>query len=147
MKGNGNHQYGLKGKKNASFKGENIVNQYGYIMKYLPNHPKADKNGRYREHRYIVEQCLDIDNSFFEIINGYRVLKDEYIVHHRDENKKNNVVDNLMILTIGEHSILHNKNKVLIRDNKGRIIGVSKSCELLENLEVDNQQPSALEIK
>lgn len=141
MSGEGNHQFGLTGDKNASFKGKEIINQYGYIMEYVPNHPKADVDGRYRQHRLIIEQCLEIDESFFEYIKGTRVLKDEYIIHHLDENKRNNNLENLCVLTKSEHTSHHNKDKYLIRDDKGRIIGVLKSDKLLENLEEDNQQP------
>lgn len=146
MSGEGNHQYGLKGENNSSFKGEEILNEFGYKMMYLPNHPKADKNGRYRTHRYVVEQNLKLDDSFFTIINNQRVLKDEYVVHHIDENKTNNDSTNLVIYTRGEHTTHHNNEKEIIRDAKGRIIGVLKSCELLENLEEDNQQPNITEM-
>lgn len=38
---------------------------------------------------------------------------------------------------------IHNTEKQIVRDRKtGRIIGVIKFRELLENLEADNQQPS-----
>jgi len=142
MAGTNNHQFGLRGHLNASFIGEDRVNQYGYNMKYLPNHPLADRNGRYREHRYIVEQDLTRDEIYFKYIDNTRVLKEEFDIHHINENRLDNRPNNLEILTRSEHVSMHNKQKCIIRDNKGRIIGVVKRGELLENLEVDNQQPS-----
>lgn len=142
MFGEGNHQYGLKGYDNASFNGDYIVNQYGYKMKYLPEHPMADLHGRYREHRYIIETQGEFDNKYFKYINGYKVLKKEYHVHHKDEDTLNNNINNLEIVTQSQHTTLHNKNRVIKRDELGRIIGVFKSGELLENPEEDNQQPS-----
>ena len=46
------------------------------------------------------------------------------------------------VLTRSEHTSIHNKEKEIIRDSLGRIAGVVKRGELLENPEVDNQQPS-----
>lgn len=48
----------------------------------------------------------------------------------------------MQVVTISEHISIHNKSKEIIRDNNGRITGVRKLGELLENLEVDNQQLS-----
>lgn len=125
MSNKNNHQYGLKGDKNGSFKGVDNINQYGYNMKYLPNHPKANKQGRYREHRYIIETEGDYDDNFFDIINGIKILKDDYHVHHIDKNRLNNNINNLIVLTHSEHMKLHNKEKIIIRDKtNGRIIGV-----------------------
>jgi hypothetical protein len=142
MAGEGNHQFGLKGDNNASFVGEVIVNQYGYAMLYVPNHPKADVYGRYREHRYIVETEGNYSDEYFDIINGVKVLKEEYLVHHKDENKLNNNISNLEITTRSKHTTLHNTDKIIHRGTDGRIIGVFKQGELLETPEEDNQQPS-----
>ena len=153
MSGEGNHQYGIKGDKNASFTGAKRTNQYGYIMLYLPNHPKADRDGRYREHRYIIEKIKEIDESFFEHINGYRVLKDTYLVHHHNEKKTDNRPENLMVVTRSVHTTIHNNNNRYLKNiNNGsynyiintndKIIGVIKFRELLETPDEDNQQPS-----
>ena len=39
FKGEGNHQYGLIGNKNSSFKEDEIMNSEGYILEYAPDHP------------------------------------------------------------------------------------------------------------
>lgn len=39
MKREGNHQFGLTGNKNASFKGNEIVSEFGYILEYCLEHP------------------------------------------------------------------------------------------------------------
>ncbi len=141
MKGEKNHQFGLKGALNASFTGDRLINEYGYIMVYLPDHPKADTNGRYREHRYIIEQSDKYPSEYFDIINNQRVLKDCYVAHHINEIKTDNRIENIVAITISEHTKIHNSDKTIIRDDLGRIIGVFKSDKLLENQEVDNQQP------
>lgn len=50
-----------------------------------------------KEHRYIMEQIL-----------GRKLDRDE-IVHHKDGNRANNNIDNLVLMTRGEHSKLHRR--------------------------------------
>ena len=147
MSGEGNHQYGLKGKLNSSFKGTELErknNSVIDILVYDPSHPYSDKDGRVKKHRLLVEQNYELfDKKFFIKEGGRIVLKKEYQVHHKDGDHNNNDVGNLEILTRSEHTSVHNKEKEIIRDSQnGRIIGVVKREELLENPEVDNQQPS-----
>lgn len=142
MKGENNHQFGIKGQDNYSFKGQEITNQYGYIMLYLPNHPKANVHGRYRKHRYVIEQSDKYPMEYFRIINNQKVLKKKYNVHHDDENKSNCELDNLIVLTRSEHTSLHNSRKEIIRCELGRIIGVVKKGEFSESLAEDNTEPS-----
>lgn len=147
MTGSGNHQYGLKGSLNASYKGDEIRHKNNNnvdIMVYVPSHIYSDNRGRVCKHRLIVEQNRERFNSeFFIVVNGKYYLKKEYSVHHKDGNHDNNDIDNLVVCTRSEHTSIHNRQKVIIRDSKtGRITGVLKQGELLENPEVDNQQPS-----
>ena len=113
MSGEGNHQYGLKGEKNASFKGA-VIEHHSYLYEYAPDHPYSNIAGRVRQHRLIVEKEFErFDSIFFENINDKKILKAEYDIHHIDENKQNNNIDNLQILTRGQHTSLHNKMKSL----------------------------------
>lgn len=143
MVGEQNHQFGLKGALNSSHIGEKRINQYGYVMLYLPNHPKADENGRYREHRFVIEQSKNYSEEYFDSINNQKVLKNYYNVHHINGCKTDNREENLVVVTRSEHTTLHNAEKEIIRNPEtGRIIGVLKFRELLETPEEDNQQPS-----
>lgn len=146
MSGTGNHQFGLKGELNASFKNEELhQNNNGFIdiMVYVKNHPFSNKNGRVKKHRLIVEQNYQLfDLNYFIEIEGKYYLKPEIDIHHKDFNHDNNDISNLIPLTRSEHTSIHNKEKEIIRDSLGRIAGVIKREELLENPEVDNQQPS-----
>lgn len=145
-KGEGNHQYGLKGDKNASFKGEVLLRKNNGLierMVYKPEHPHADCNGRVKEHRLIVEQHYEMfDPKYFEIIGDKYCLKKSTDVHHINFDHNDNRIENLIPLTRAEHTALHNKCKEMHRDEKGRIIGVLKQGELLEKPEEANQQPS-----
>lgn len=145
--GEGNHQYGLKGELNASFKGEYTikrnVNQID-IWKYVPTHPYCNRSGRVKLHRWIVEQNYTKFNpKYFEVIDDQIVLRKDSYVHHIDGNHDNNDINNLLPVTKAEHRSIHNNEQVIVRDNKGKIIGVVKSGELLEKPEEVDQQPSA----
>lgn len=147
-KGQGNHQYGLKGNKNASFKGEIIKSKNNNtldIMLYLPNHPYANKYGRIKLHRYLVEENYSKFNiKYFEEVNGQIVLRKDSHVHHINGNHDDNNIENLMPVTKSEHRSLHNNEVTIVRDVKtGKITGVIKQGELLEKPEEVNQQPSA----
>lgn len=130
MSGEGNHQFGLKGELNSSYKGSELI-YHDYIYEYYPTHPRCNESGRVRQHRLIVEKNYNLfDKDYFELINNTYVLKEIYDVHHINEIKTDNKLENLQILTRAEHTRLHN------------ISGVLKQDELLENPEEDNQQPS-----
>lgn len=141
--GKNNHQYGLKGHLNSSFINNKTITNYGYVKIYLPNHPYSDKYGRFWEHRYVIEQYSSYDDSYFEIMNEQKVLKKKYHVHHINENKSDNRIENLIILTKSQHISLHSKQKEIVRNNtNGKIIGVIKKGEFNENPEEDNIEPS-----
>lgn len=146
MLGDKNHQYGLKGPLNSSFKGvetANINHKNIDILVYFPEHPYADSNGRVLKHRLLVEQNYSLYNPiYFEVINNVKVLKRDIDVHHKNDNHDDNLISNLEPLTRLEHLKIHKKNKQILRDAKtGRITGVIKLDKLLENPEEDNQQP------
>lgn len=143
----GNHQYGLKGELNSSFKGNEILKNNNGLIEirvYDPSHPYCDKNGRVLKHRLIVEKNYKIfDKKYFETINGRVVLKRSSHVHHLNEDHSDNRIDNLIPVTRSEHRIIHNLGIEIIRDpTNGKITGVLKRGELLESPEAGNQQPS-----
>ena len=142
MKGKNNHQYGLVGDKNTSFKGNEIISEFGYILEYCPDHPfphdKSVKGTRVFQHRLIIERNYQNFNpEYFIEINGKFYLKPEYSVHHINEIKTDNRLENLQIITRSEHTSIHNKEKELIKDSLGRIIGVAKSSNIGEDCDVN----------
>lgn len=151
-KGSGNHQYGLKGSLNASYKGDEIqgknINQIDDLI-YCPNHPRASKTGRLRKYIYLVEQNYKLfDEKYFYFDGENHYLKKGVVVHHIDQDHNNNTISNLMPLTISEHTKIHQQLgtfSFLGRDKLGRFYNktaVLKQGELLETPEEDNQQPS-----
>ncbi len=63
----------------------------------IPLHPKANSKGLYPLHRVLVENKLG------------RYLGAKEIVHHINEDKNDNAIENLMVLSNEEHSRLHAK--------------------------------------
>ena len=59
----------------------------GYVHKYFPSHPYSRKNGYIALHRLIVETKIG------------RYLTPKEVVHHKDEDKKNNSPKNLILYT------------------------------------------------
>ena len=140
--GEGNHQYGLKGHLNSSFKGDLIERKNHKnvdIYKYVGYEYEGNQKGRVTLHRYLVQEnayLFGIDN--FDLINGQHILKKGLDVHHIDHNHSNNDLDNLQVLTRSEHTSEHNKQKEIIRGDIGRIAGikVKESIELIESVEL-----------
>ena len=85
----------------CDYRSENYLNKKNYEENgYIIHHVRGyNKKGNAREHRLIMEQYL-----------GRRLEKNE-VVHHIDENKKNNCIDNLKLMTRGEHSKLHRQKE------------------------------------
>ena len=70
----------------------------GYICVYLPNNHAADRGGYVLEHRAVME------NHFG------RLLSQEEVVHHKNGDKKDNRIENLVVVTRSEHINLHRGN-------------------------------------
>lgn len=88
----------MSGKKHPMWK-NGKYNSRGYVLIYSPNHPHKRRN-YVLEHRLIMEKRLN------------RYLKPLEVVHHINEIKDDNRIDNLMLFkNVKEHSSFHIKIK------------------------------------
>ncbi len=96
------------GNKNPHWKG-GIVKSGGYVFIYSPNHPFKDSNNRVKRANLVMEKFLG------------RFLKPNDRIHHINEIKNDDRIENLMIFhNESEHSMYHNKKRK--RDKFGRFI-------------------------
>ena len=89
----------FRGEKNGRWKGGRRVDKDGYVLLHLPDHPYRDYHGYVREHRIAMEKHI-----------GRHLLPDE-VVHHIDQDKLNNDISNLQIMTPQAHMSLHSKER------------------------------------
>lgn len=108
MAGENNHQYGLRGNLNASWKSDERINSKGYRLIRCPDHPFRDQDDFVFEHRLVAERYL-LDDRNSIIVNGKKYLSPDYVVHHKDFNRLNNSVENLQVMEKNEHQKLHTK--------------------------------------
>lgn len=77
---------------------EKIVSKGDYSYCIVRDHPNRTKNDYVLLHRVIVENHLG------------RLLNTNEIVHHKNENKKDNRIENLELMSASKHSSLHGAN-------------------------------------
>ena len=78
-----------------------IYEENGYLVKYINGY---NKKGNAKIHRIIMEEYLE------------RKLSPDEVVHHINHNKKDNRIENLQVMSRGEHSKIHRLDEL----NKGK---------------------------
>lgn len=74
-----------------------VIKKGEYIYGKISNHPNATSNGYVLEHRLVMENYLG------------RYLTSNEIVHHVDQNTKNNDISNLRVMSRKDHGHLHKR--------------------------------------
>lgn len=72
-----------------------LYEENGYIVQYINGY---NKKGNAKVHRVVMEQYLG------------RKLNNDEVVHHINEDKKDNRIENLQVMTREEHSKMHRMN-------------------------------------
>lgn len=77
-----------------------VITTGGYIAHRCVGHPRASGTGHYVfEHILVMERYL-----------GRHIKRDE-VVHHINHNRQDNRIENLQLMTNGEHSKHHNAER------------------------------------
>lgn len=96
-----------------------MFSPHGYVkIRVGKAHPLADPNGYCYEHRLVIAAAYGID-----AIRGN-------IVHHKNDNKTDNRIENLEIIKREKHNSIHNLRRG--RDGNGRFL---PACHLLDGKE------------
>jgi uncharacterized protein (DUF1330 family) len=85
---------GRMAKLNPNWRGGKYSRE-GYKLIYSPNHPNKNNRGYVAEHRLIVEKHI-----------GRYLTKDE-LIHHINEIKDDNRIENLIVVEKRKHQVLH----------------------------------------
>lgn len=116
------HRQKITGEKNPSWIGGQFVDGDGYVRKLAHGHHRADKKGYVYEHILVAEAAY-----------GFPITTD-YHVHHINENKTDNRIENLEVLTVSEHHKRHDSRVHLddtISAKGGRVVVFPKESPII----------------
>lgn len=96
-----------QGANNQNWKGGRRKSNIGYIYIRAKNHPHANSTGYVFEHRLVMEKQLG------------RYLEPYEIVHHLNEIKSDNRIENLKLVNKTQHNDIHFKSALIRCTVKG----------------------------
>ena len=79
--------------------GHTKLNTHGYVLVYVPDHPRAHKDGYYWLHVVLVERDIG------------RYLRENEVVHHINRIRDDNRIDNLRLMDKKEHMSMHMRER------------------------------------
>jgi hypothetical protein len=114
---------GLSGERSGTWKGGRQAQGQGYFQIVVRDHPFGDTRGRVLEHRLIAEAALreaNPDSPYLVDINGVLYISQKADVHHVNEIKDDNRVENLEVMWKGDHTRHHLPAVMAARWPKGK---------------------------
>lgn len=114
------------GELNPNYSGGKYVDDKGYVRVLAPEHPSSIRGYIY-EHRAVMEGYLN------------RYLQPWESVHHINEIKTDNRVENLFLCTAGEHSALHREGKKPTIEHKSKLRANMKQRNKLVRRDLANK--------
>lgn len=82
----------------------------GYVAEYRPAHPFAAKRGWMQQHRLVMERVMRERCPLHPLmveLDGVAYLRPDVEVHHKDEQRANNDLSNLVACTRLAHRRIH----------------------------------------
>lgn len=96
------------GEDSPNYNGGKYIDDKGYVRVLKPDHPKNIRGYTY-EHRLVIEKYLG------------RYLQAWETVHHINEIKVDNRLDNLFLCSSQEHSALHKEGNKMSNENRKKM--------------------------
>jgi hypothetical protein len=96
------------GEMNSNYNGGKYIDDKGYVRVLRPEHP-ANIKGYIYEHRALIEEVLG------------RYLKSWESVHHINEIKADNRLENLFLCSQQEHSAIHREGKRPSQEHRDKL--------------------------
>ncbi|WP_188260692.1 HNH endonuclease [Azospirillum tabaci] len=128
----GNHKNHARGSQSHRWNDGKMLSPHGYVkVRIGRSHPLADPNGYCYEHKLVVAAA------------GIAV-PDGHVIHHRNEDKTDNRLENLEVIPRIDHSIQHSGGA--LSDNDVRAIrdayasGFADTTTLAEKYGVPHQR-------
>ena len=106
-----------------SYRGGHTCLYGGYVYEFAPDHHLSNRWGWVAQHRMIGEDILG------RPLCQSKDPKRRECVHHIDEDRTNNAIKNLQIMTFSTHRALHTK---LMNERKAKKISRQSAIEALE---------------
>ncbi len=121
-----NHQYRFcsvrcravvthKGKRSKNWKGGRKIDGNGYVLLFRPHRFGSDYNGYVTEHRLVMS------------LKTGRFLTPQEVVHHINGDRADNSIENLQLMSRGEHNSIHLKGRTVADETKQKISKWHKS--------------------
>ena len=79
--------------------GHTKAHNKGYVLVYVPKHPNAHIDGYVMFHTVLMERAIG------------RYLTEDEVVHHINHNRKDNRLENLMLMDKKEHMAMHMRER------------------------------------
>lgn len=107
-----------KGKRGGNNRGGKIIDKFGYIQIWMPEHPNAKLAGYIHEHRLVMSNKLK------------RPLLSHESVHHKNGNRRDNRIKNLELWSTMQPSGQRVEDKIKYAKE---ILSIYENPELLTN--------------
>lgn len=104
------------GEMSANYQGGKYIDDKGYVRVLRTDHPKNIRGYAY-EHRLVMEQYLNRYLEFWET------------VHHINEIKTDNRLENLFLCSHSEHSAIHKEGRRISNEHKSKMRDVVKTTK------------------
>lgn len=97
---------GRRARSDYEFGGHEKKRPDGYIKVYVPDHPNCTSDGYVMKHILVMERAIG------------RYIREGECVHHINHKRDDNRIENLQLMSLSDHTAMHNKERHEKRRNE-----------------------------